>query len=99
MLRTHTSYLLANLRKHTQKKKLKNHLDHLFPNNNFLIEEHYQFKYIKIFIEKSYKDDILREDIWPERVEVSEYDFFGNSKNTRVGSILDDSQQGGDRRF
>lgn len=67
------------------KEKLKGHLDELFPNNRFIIEdvpfrENYQFKSFKIGVDKNCKDNLLNEEIWPDGVEVSEYDFFRKSK-------------------
>lgn len=63
------------------KEKLKDHLDCYFPNNSFIVEEmpfkeKYHYKSFKIGVDKKALDNLLCEDIWPQGVEVSEFQFF-----------------------
>lgn len=60
-------------------------MDNFFPNNAFIIEdiplkENYQFRSFKVGIDKSIRENILKEEIWPEGVEISNYDFFRKTK-------------------
>lgn len=70
------------------KDKLKEHLDSIFPDNESIVEElpiktGFHYRSFKIGVDISLKERVFKEEVWPAGVEVSVYNFFWKSRNTR----------------